>query len=248
MSLRLFIALLFGAAVTGALRGEDSSDEFLRAPISSYYGAAPRDGLAEPAVTVDGTALSFGDPDILIARETDGAKFTSAMWKDAHGQPVHQRDVFARSGYIVIVDYILVKGRWKVARQIIFAEEKVEAIGNGAEAVLATGKTVRVQALDSGAAVTATAGIVQFSSEIDAPVPLAEVVIAESGGAAPKVEYIKPANPMIVKCKITLPDGTIDEVALAWERRPLHLEGREFKGWAVCLRQSSAGSSAIEIN
>ena len=80
---------------------------------------------------------------------------------------------------------------------------------------------------------------------VAAPAPIATVLFGWTGATTPKIEYVKP---MIVKFKVTFPDGRVDEIAVAWEARALHLSGKEFKGWAACSRSGPAGMSSIEIN
>ncbi len=53
---------------------------------------------------------------------------------------------------------------------------------------------------------------------------------------------------MVVKCKVTLPDGRIDEVGIAWEwRDQLHLGGKVMKGWAAVARKGPGAAGDIEI-
>jgi len=204
------------------------------------------------APQVDGGALSFAAPRILIYRNTGHAEFISAVWNDASGKPSHQRDVFVvKPDYGVVVDYVYGEGERSIARSFIFSSGNVVSDKLGAQAALDGGKNFRVQANDAVAAgLTArTSGRkVVFSSAVKIPAPVPTVFLTWTGTAAPAVEYVKPANLMVVKFKVTFPNGRVDQVALAWEVRPLHIGGKSFNGWAACASQGPAGACSIEIN
>ena len=200
---------------------------------------------------VDGAALSFAAPQILFYKNIPQAEFVSAVWKDASGQPLHQRSVFVvKPDYGVVIDYLYGKGRHSIVRRFTFSSNDVIADKLGAQAGRADEKPFRVQAVDiSGAPSTSATGSneVAFSSTVDSPSPIPTVFLAWTGNTAPHIEPVKPANSMIVKFKVTFSGGRMEEVAVAWEARPLHLGGREFVGWAACLRHGLGGVSVIEI-
>jgi hypothetical protein len=153
--------------------------------------------------------------------------------------------------YGVVVDYVYGKGQHRIVRSFAIPSSTANPGTNSAEFAVAPGKTLRLQTIDPANATiipTASGKRVDFSCAVTTPAPVSTVFLAWTGTAAPKVEYVKPANPLIVKFKVTFPDGRVDQVALGWEARPLHLSGKEFKGWAACLRQGPAGTSSIEIN
>lgn len=245
IAIRTCLVLFAGFSMAAGLRAQDAAEAFLLNPESAM--APGRDGTML-AVQVDGSAPSYAGPQILIYRNSSQAEFISAVWKDAAGQVSHQRDVFVvKPDYGVIVDYVYGKERHTIVRGYPFSSASVVADGNGAQAALAGGGDFRVQAIDGASAriTSSDSGkAVVFSSSVTAPAPVSTVFMA----AGPKVESVKPANPMIVKFKVTYPNGQVDQVAVAWESRPLHLNGKEFKGWAACLRQGPAGASSIEIH
>ncbi len=251
-----------GVVLTVNLHAQDAGTAFLLHPESTLIAMTLGQDEATLAPKVDGSMLSFTAPQILIHKNSDQAEFISAVWKDASGQPVHQRDVFVvKPDYGVVVDYVYGKGRHTIFRYFRFPSGKPSSDANGAQTSLADGKSFRVQAMDGASAsiqgnapktesmaVPDSEKIVNFHATINTPAPIATVLLGWTGAAAPKVEPVKPANPMIVKFNVTFPDGRVDEIAVAWEARPLHLSGKEFKGWAACLRQGPAGTSSIEIN
>ena len=230
---------------------EDSAESFLLRPEKAITALAPSAEQVTLAPVVDGTALSFTSPQILISRNDDKALFISAVWKDAAGQVTHQRNVFVvKPDYGVVVDYIYGKGQHGVLRHFALPGAQVASDAKSGQFSLADGKTLRIQALDTTSVVqgTPTSGKpLDFSSSVNAPVPLVTVFAVSSGSAAPQIEYVKPANPMIVKFKVTFPDQRVDQIALGWEARPLHIAKKEFNGWAACLCTGSGTNDSIEI-
>lgn len=229
LSRKWLIGLCAGFALTA--QAQENGLSFLLNPESALTGTASREVALAPRV--DGTALSFAEPQILIHKDTAQAEFISAVWKDAAGLPLHQRDVFfVKPDYGVIVDYLYGKGTHSIVRGWTPAHYRMQPID-----------------LPVAAAPRSTDGArVDFSSTVNAPAPIPTVFLASTAAAAPKVEPIKPNNPMIVKFKVTYPDGRVDQVALGWEARPLHLSGREFTGWAAVLRESPKATTSIEVN
>jgi hypothetical protein len=69
-------------------------------------------------------------------------------------------------------------------------------------------------------------------------------MLAGKGEKLPKVDYVKAVNPMVVKLKVTFPEGRTDEIVTAWEARSLHIGKSEFNGWAVVLSHDPEGPGA----
>ncbi len=237
--MKIRIALVLSLAFLFPIRADDTGLALLLNPsgVNSQVFAP----------TVDGAALDFTAPQILIHKVTPDAEFVSAVWRDSSGQLIYQRDVFfVKPDYTVVVDYLYNKGPHEVVRTFTFPAGTATADPKGAQIALDGGKTLRLQSIDTADA-TLNASTVTLTSKVTAPVPLAAVFVSWTGNNAPKVEYVKPANPMIVKLKITFADQSVDEIGLAWESRALHLNGTEFHGWAACSRHGPAGSRSIEI-
>jgi hypothetical protein len=248
--IRGVICVAAGFAVRSNLHAQDSALAFLLHPEAVLSGVGPGSETTL-APEVDGTSLSFAAPRIAYYKNTDQAEFVSAVWNDASGRALHQRDVlFLKPDYGVIVDYIYGTGRHTIVRESGLPSGKlikVTSDKNGAQSSEGDGETFRLQAIDPTSTASLAGDTVTFTSTAQIPAPIPTVFLAWAG-AAPRVEYVKPANPMIVKFKVTYPTGQVDEIAVAWEPRALHLSGREFKGWAACLRTGPAGVSSMEIH
>jgi|GEM_PF-1879399 len=221
---------------------------------------------AFPALVVEAKPLSFLDPQILIEKYVLGAHFVSALWKGFSETVPHQRNVLiVESDYAVIVDYLYGGGDKEVAVDRLLnvdclpASSQPSIDSEGVGWLFPTsdpGKSFRIQSLKP-AIVTLTSGSlgkgVTLSSRSKFPVPVTTVMLASKGGKSPKVDYVKAVNPMVVKLKVTFPDGRIDEIAMAWEARSLHIGKSEFNGWSALLRHEGQGSgttareSSIEI-
>ena len=219
-----------------------------------------------PSLMVATHEVSFSDPQVLIHKEEPRARFVSALWKGSASELPHQRNVLiVGSDYAVIVDYLYRGGDKEVTvdRLIHFtfgsASSQPSIDSEGAGCLSSTsddGTSFRVQSL-TPATVTLTPDSprkgVTFSTQSKLPVPVTTIMLAGKGGKAPKVDYVKAVNPMVVKLKVTFPEGRTDEVAMAWEARPLHLGKSEFNGWAAVLKHNPqgpgtpAGESSIEI-
>ena len=208
-----------------------------------------------PSLMVAAHEVSFIDPQILIDKEVFQARFVSALWKGSASELPHQRNVLiVGSDYAVIVDYLYSGGDKEVTvdRLIHFtfgsASSQPSIDSEGAGCLSSTsddGTSFRVQSL-TPATVTLTPDSprkgVSFSTQSKLPVPVTTIMLAWKGGKAPKVDYVKAVNPMVVKLKVTFADGRTDEVAMAWEARPLHIGKSEFNGWAAVLRHDPQGT------
>jgi len=242
-----------GGILVTNLHAQNPDTQLLLRPESPWINPASNLDEATLAPKLDGgNAISFASPQILIHKNTDQAEFISAVWKDAAGKLVHQRSVFVlKPDYAVLVDHIYSAGQHTIVRSFAFPLSEATFDREGAQVALAGGKNFRVQGIDVvGAQATPTNAnqAVDLTTVIKTPAPIATALLSWTGGAAPKVEFLKPSNPLVVKCKVTFPDGRIDFVAMAWENRAaLHLNGKELKGWAACLRQTPTGTSQIEI-
>jgi hypothetical protein len=248
---RLVKSLCILLAVACCIAGDDDSHLLLK-PQDSIAGFPAGKADVELAPNVDGTALSFAAPEILISRKTKQANFISAVWKDAAGQPLHQRDVFAvGTDYTVVVDYIYGKGKHAIDRELWIPGSDATADKTGVQFSVAGQGMFRVQAIDPATPTTkpvADGTDVTFNSTVSLPTPISTVLCNWNSKTAPTIEYFKPSNPMIVKLKVAFPDGRVDWVALSWEARPLHLNGKELKGWAAVQRHGPDQDSSIEIN
>jgi hypothetical protein len=221
---------------------------------------------AFPALVIEAKPLSFLDPQILIEKDVLGAHFVSALWKGDSEMVPHQRNVLiVESDYAVIVDYLYGGGDKEVAVDRLLnvdclpasSQPSIDSEGGGwLSPTSDPGKSFRIQSL-TPAMVTLTSGFlgtgVTLSSRSKFPVPVTSVMLAWKGGKSPKVDYVKAVNPMVVKLKVTFPDGRIDEIAMAWEARSLHIGKSEFNGWSALLRHEgqdsgiTARESSIEI-
>lgn len=247
------ICLIFTFASTPALTAQSTPLSLLDDPAGSMVCSLPKLAQDRLQVLVDGTQLTFGNPEILFEKHLPEADFISAGWKDATGKLLHQRDVLlVKSGYCVVIDYLYGTAQHAITTSFAFPSGNVEVGEQGAQCRLADGQTLRIQSLDPLAKIagqTDAAGRAVFTSTKTLPAPIPVVLLAWDNTAAKKVEIVKAGNPMVVKLKVSFPDGRVDEVALAWESRPLHLNGKEFKGWSACLRHAVDGSqSFFEVN
>ena len=235
--------LCFGLLTASVACAQEKDSALLLQPEAAFIASSSPASLA---LQVDGQPLSLTSPHILIHKTTDEADFISAEWRDASGQLTHQRDVLIiKPSYGVIVDYLYGKAQHEVTRSFTFPAGPVTPYAHGATASL-SGKNAGVLVLDDSK-VALAGNTVTFTSKVTTPVPITTILQNWSGSIAPVVDYVKPANPMIVKFNVKFPDR-MDQIGVAWESRPLHLSGHELKGWAACLRQlSTGGESSFEI-
>jgi hypothetical protein len=248
---RLILSLVLASvAPLGGLRAEDSSRLIL------FPGSELTEGVLTPpyggvGISADAKALSIAKPEILFERHLQEADFISAGWRDATGQLLHQRDVFlVKQDYCVVVDYLFGTDEHAVVRSFAFPKESVKLGDQSASCSLSNGRHLLVQSLDLASQVSQTSpeSPVLFANVKHSPTPVTTVLMTWSGATAPKIETVKPHNPMIVKLKVTFPDGRTDELALAWESRPLHLGGKELRAWAACVRHGTDAGSSFEMN
>ncbi|MEI8233163.1 MAG: hypothetical protein WCH57_00590 [Verrucomicrobiota bacterium] len=217
---------------------------------------APPAGVANFVVSIDHQPLPYDAPQILFQKFASDADFIAGVWKDAQGNVAHQREVLiVKPDYGVVVDHLY---GWKSCHEVscvvALPAGELKAEGGVHRFNLGSGKDFIVQYLGSSApsadpTITSSAGFSSLSEtyRLSLPAPFASVFYS-GRSAAPKIEYIKPSNPMVVKCKVTLPDGRIDEVGIAWEwRDQLHLGGKVMKGWAAVARKGPGAAGDIEI-
>jgi hypothetical protein len=219
---------------------------------------------AFPSLIVGSTAVSFSDPQILIEKITPRAHFVSALWKVGADTLPHQRNVLiVGSDYAIIVDYLYGEGEFIVKRLINLpfgpASPQPSIDSEGAGCLFSTSdgdKSFRFQSL-TPATITLTPDSlgkgVTFSAQSKLPVPVTTIMLAGKGEKLLKVDYVKAVNPMVVKLRVTFPDGRTDEIATAWEARSLHIGKSEFDGWVAVVRHDPQGpgnpasESSIEI-
>ncbi len=188
-------------------------------------------------IGMEGKALSFDQPETLIEKHLPQADFISKIWKDEKGRPTHQRDLlFVKSGYYwVVIDYLYGTAQHAVARSYHFPTGLAVVSFPWSQYQLADGRNFRIQPLDTDGVITL-------------PAPVTTVITSWSGENAPKIEPMKAVNPMVVKLKVSFPNGRVDDLAFAWESRPLHLDGKELEGWAACVRHDRQKMEFFEVN
>ena len=212
---------------------------------------------ASPSLRVAAYEVSFSDPLVLIDKEVSSAHFVSALWKGGSDMVPHQRNVLiVGSDYAVIVDYLYGAGDKEVTVDRLFnftflsASLQPSIDSEGAGCLFSPsdgGKSFRFQSL-TPATVTLTPDslgkVVAFSTQSKLPTPVTTIMLAGKGEKLPKVDYVKAVNPMVVKLKVTFPEGRTDEIAMAWEARSLHIGKSEFNGWAAVLIHDPEGPGA----
>ncbi len=208
------------------------------------------------AVSVDGKPLSYDAPQVLFEKTGGDADFIAGAWKDSAGKIIHQREVLiVKPDYGIVVDHLYGSQEHEVSRTVELAVLDIKSERNIAYASLKNGEKFTIQALRppesrgnlfiSGAA---DKRCLSETCRLTLPSPFTSVFFpCAQTPAAPKIEFVKPANPMIVKCKVTFSGGRVDEVGIAWESRELHLGGKAFKGWAAVFRQGPGTAGNIEI-
>ena len=223
--------------------------------------------LASPSLEIAARKVSFSDPQVLIDKEEPQARFVSALWKGNASELPHQRNVLmVGTDYAVIVDYLYREARENKSGGEITLKRcfdpamlpiDIDQTGAGCQLPPAeSGKSFRIESLTAatvgGMTSSQRKGVV-FLTQNPLPVAVTTVMLAWKSGKAPKVEYVKAVNPMVVKLRVIFPDGRTDDVAMAWEARPLHIGKSEFDGWAAVLRHDPQGhgnpasESSIEI-
>ena len=273
LSFRSFAALagILLLGLSAPLHALDACPQILLHPESALgLGeslSVQESGMSSPALVMGGATLSFSAPQILLDKSTPEARFVSALWKEskeskgAPGQLAHQRNVLiVGKDYAVIVDYLYGakdQPELELSRRQSFPGHLLTTDAGGGQLPLdafgptpETGMFFRIQPLDPAivSAITSPSAGVQFTSKMKLPAPVTTLMLVWNGEKAPVVESVKAVNPMVVKLRITFPDGRVDELALAWEARSLHIGKSEFKGWAACLSHRPAGEQSLEIN
>jgi len=199
--------------------------------------------------------LSYSSPEIVFQKSGAEADFIVGVWRDSQGKVVHQREVLiVKPDYGVVVDYLLGwKGNHEVACAIgipsggsVADTGSNPAVGAGELAIQRLGLAKPAPASEAASGPAGTHALAQ-TGPITLPAPIAWAFSRNQSGA-PKFEPIQAANPMVVKCRVTLPGGSIDEVGIAWEfRDQLHLGGKVLKGWAAIARKGPGAGTDIEI-
>jgi hypothetical protein len=184
---------------------------------------------------------------VVMDQQNGPCRYASAVCVDDTGQVTRQRGVLAvGSDYVVIVDYFYEGQARQLERSFTFPSGPVHVEGATAYSMDASGHGLLVQA-NEPAEWTVTDNTTHLVSNPTPPTRLATLLLAWKDGPRPKVETIKPALPLIVKFRISFANGRVDDVALAWEARALHIAGTEFHGWAACSLRDSAGEHSWEI-
>ncbi len=225
----LFCFLLAAASV----RAEPVFDplKLLLHPDATFLQGSP----SSPSITlspeVDGKALSIAAPRILFQQSNAHADFVAAAWDDSAGKAIHQREVlFVKPDYVVVVDQVYGSGPHTVVRQMLASD------------------SVTVKGIDTSKEATAKQ-ILAFTSPTNLPAPFATILTKPGTSGGLKIEMIKAHNPMIVKYKVTFPNGRTDEGGVAWESRALHLSTPEIPlaGWAAWVEKQSGQVTTFEI-
>jgi len=216
----------------------------------------PSTATANFVVSVDGQPLSYAAPQILFFKTGSDADFIAGVWKDAAGKVVHQREVLiVKPDYGIVVDHIYGSQQHDVSSTVELDILKSKNEGNITLVSLKSGCEFAIQTLRPPESPISyipsnptDKRVPSETSRLTLPIPVAAVFFPITQPTATlKIEFVKPTNPMIVKCKVTLAGGRVDEVGIAWESRELHLGGKAFKGWAAVLRQGPDSAGDIEI-
>lgn len=249
------------------LAADMESSSLLLHPEQAFAASSP--GTVNFAVGIDGHPLAYGDPQILVHTNGPRAEFVAGLWKDTRGAVTHRREVLiVKPDYGVIVDHLYPPGEGQrqehevTCTTSLVAESLTKKDASSLFLVSKEGNEgLFLGHLSPDAALTEAT----FAPETKDQPPLRELTqscrialpspfatfFCGAGKSPRKVEFVKPANPMIVKCRVTSSDGRIEDVGIAWEPRDLHLGGKHFKGWAAVSRDPQAASSSagdIEIN
>ena len=207
-------------------------------------------------VRVDQQALSYEAPEIVFQKSGADADFIVGVWRDAQGNIVHQREVLiVKPDYGVVVDYLYGwKGAHEVSCVVKLPASEVKMDKGASQVDCGNGQGFTVQHLGAGLplanpAIPSSPGssAVSETYKLTLPAPFSSF-FSKTQSVPPKMEFVQASNPMVVKCKVTLPDGRIDEVGIAWEARDqLHLGCKVLKGWAAVARKGPCASADIEI-
>jgi hypothetical protein len=261
----LWLAALWAGC--SLLKAQDTTPDLLLHPEKELVGSIPVSAPVTLVPTVDGQPISFSAPQILLQKSSGPAEFISAVWKGPDGKPLHSREVLViKPDYEIVVDHLYgAVGDHSIVRNFVFPHGIISADALGAQMTLSDGKTFRVQANDTGHAELqakptevglqnlASTKTLVFTSPAKLPLPVSTILASWTGSTEPKIEMVRAGNPLVVKFKVTFPNGRVDLVALAWESRLLHLDEKmpdqkAFHGWAALWQRGPAGESTVEIN
>jgi hypothetical protein len=238
---------------TGTSTGTGTNDaSLLLHPEKAFVTPSPE--AANFAISIDKQPLSYADPTILFRTNSDTSDFIAGVWKDPEGHVIHQREVLiVKPDYGVVVDYLYGSQEHEITCVTSLTAGSVKTENGATLFVQGDGKGLIVRhnspdvpiasiCTDPTTSSPVPSALARLSEiyRLTLPSPFASV-FCSSGASVPRFEYVKPANPMIVKCRVTMPDGRIDDVGIAWEARDLHLGGKHFTGWAAVARQSPGG-------
>jgi hypothetical protein len=244
------------------LADEGDASSLLLHPEQAFTPPSP--GEANFAVAIDGRTLGYGSPDILFRTNGDRVDFIAGVWRDAGGTAVHQREVLiVKPDYGVVVDHLFApSGDGKKEHEVTSTTSlSTETLSTEGETVrflprkdmsggllvrhLSPAVSVDVTTISPGMTDPPPLRQLRQSCRITLPSPFA-TFLCSGGSPAPRVEFVKPANPMIVKCRVTMPDGRVDDVGIAWESRDLHLGTNHFHGWAAVSRQQPGTADPVQ--
>jgi hypothetical protein len=214
----------------------------------------PSGDTANFALSLDAQPLSYDSPEILFQTNSDTTAFVAGAWKDSTGEVIHQREVLiVKPDYGIVVDHLYGSQQHEITSVTTMEAAKVREDGGMAVFTLGTGKEIITRHLVPAMPPTMLAGSephgtarVTETCRATLPSPYATAFFP-GGASAPRFTFVKPSNPMIVKCSVALHDGRTDDVAIAWESRDLHVAGKRLKGWAVVVRQGPGAGSDLEI-
>ncbi|HUB67500.1 MAG TPA: hypothetical protein VL981_08455 [Candidatus Methylacidiphilales bacterium] len=249
------------------LKAQDATPDLLLHPEKELAASIPASAPVTLAPTLDGQPVSFSNPQILLQKSSGPAEFISAVWKGSDGKPLHSREVFVvKPDYEIVVDHLYgAAGEHSIVRSFVLPAGPVSADALGVQVMLDGGKVFRVQANDTGHAELqakptqvglqniSSAKTLILTSPAKLPLPISTVLASWTGSSGPKIEMVRAGNPLVVKFKVTFPNGRVDLIALAWESRLLHLDEKmpdqkAFHGWAALWQRGPAGESTVEIN
>jgi hypothetical protein len=216
---------------------------------------------AHNVLVVDGKDQPHTDAELLQAQFGDQADVSAGRF--AQNGIVHQRTVlFVKPAYAVVVDHVTGDGSpHELTRLFHLPEGATRPDGTGVRTVFPTGANIRVLAADDTAAGTRlemrdgfipgprnqpiTTPVAAFVNNGSLPAVLCTVLSPfRDETHLPTVVRLPSTDPGVVRLRITLPGGVIDEIAVAGAPMTLTVAGKTGTGRALCVR-GKGGASVV---
>ena len=174
----------------------------------------------------------------------------------------HQRSVFfVRPDYWVVVDHVYGSGEHEISRRFHLPSGAAATVkGQAVRTGFATGTNLEIADLSDGKVLledgwvptgpaTAEKGqVVTLTNRATLPAVFCTVLTPfEDASRLPGFERVVANNPLVCKLRSTFPDGRRDDIAVAAESRPLHLEGKESEGRAFLVRSEKKSQMEIRV-